>query len=76
MALVGVLHRIGDEVGEKPEKPKKVKKVKEPKESKSSTMHWIKDGIRGFGSKVKNGVFSFYDEMTREEDDENNLKTE
>ena len=40
-------------------------------------MHWIKDSFRGFGSKVKNGVFSFYDEMTREEDeDENNLKTE
>ena len=60
----------------KPEKPKKVKKVKEPKEHKPSKMHWIKDSFKGIGSKVKNGVFSFYDEMTREEEDENNLKTE
>jgi len=59
----------------KPEKPKKVKKVKEPKEPKASKMHWIKDRFNGLGSKVKNGVLSFYDEMTREED-ENNLNSE
>jgi hypothetical protein len=29
-------------------------------------MRWFKD----IGSKVKNGVLNFYDEMTREEEDE------
>jgi cell division protein FtsA len=56
----------------KPEKVKEPKKPKKPKEPKASKMHWIKD----IGSKVKIGVLNFYDEMTREEEDENNLKTE
>ena len=56
---------------EKPEKPQKPKKVKEPKENKGPRMRWIKD----FGSKFKTGVLTFYDEMTREEDDDN-LKAE
>ena len=58
--------------GEKPEepapKPKKEKKVKEkkPKAPPKPRMTWIKD----LGSKVKTGVLNFYDEMTREEEDE------
>ena len=49
------------------EKPKKEKKVKEkkPKAPSKPRMTWIKD----IGSKVKNGVLNFYDEMTREEDE-------
>jgi hypothetical protein len=33
-------------------------------------MRWFKD----FGSKVKTGVLNFYDEMTREEEEEAPLK--
>ena len=51
---------------EKPEKPKKVKKEKVKKDSNKPTMRWFKD----LGSKVKTGVLNFYDEMTREEEDE------
>ena len=56
---------------EKPEKPRKVRKPKEPKEPKepkAPRMRWIKD----IGAKVKTGVLNFYDEMTREEEEENN----
>ena len=51
---------------EKPEKPKKVKKEKVKKDSNKPTMRWFKD----LGSKVKTGVLNFYDEMTREEEEE------
>ena len=53
---------------EKPEKPKKVKKekVKKEKDPNKPTMRWFKD----LGSKVKTGVLNFYDEMTREEEEE------
>jgi cell division protein FtsA len=56
------------------EKPKKEKKVKEkkPKAPSKPRMTWIKD----LGSKVKTGVLNFYDEMTREEDEESALGTE
>ena len=56
------------------EKPKKEKKVKEkkPKAPAKPRMTWIKD----LGSKVKTGVLNFYDEMTREEDEESALGTE
>ena len=50
---------------EKEKKPKK-EKVKKPAEPSRPRMRWIKD----LGSKVKNGVLNFYDEMTREEEEE------
>ena len=56
----------------KPAKPGKVKKekVKKEKDPNKPTMRWFKD----FGSKVKIGVLNFYDEMTREEDEEEPVK--
>jgi cell division protein FtsA len=65
----------GEKVEEQPvEKPKKEKKPKEkkPKAPPKPRMTWIKD----LGSKVKVGVLNFYDEMTREEEEENNPKVE
>ena len=56
----------------KPEKVKEPKKPKKPKESKGTGIRWIKD----IGSKFKTGVLTFYDEMTREEEDDMNLKSE
>ncbi len=50
---------------EKEKKPKK-EKVRKPAEPSRPRMRWIKD----LGSKVKNGVLNFYDEMTREEEEE------
>ena len=44
----------------------KKEKVKKEKDPNKPTMRWFKD----IGSKVKNGVLNFYDEMTREEDEE------
>jgi hypothetical protein len=56
----------------KKEKPAKPDKVKKPKENKGTGIRWIKD----IGSKFKTGVLTFYDEMTREEEDETNPKAE
>ena len=61
---------------EKPAKPKKVKKerVRKPAEPRKETptIHWFKT----IGNTLKTGVLSFYDEMTREEENENQKKEE
>ena len=64
----------GEKVEQPVEKPKKEKKPKEkkPKAPPKPRMTWIKD----LSSKVKTGVLNFYDEMTREEEEENNPKVE
>ena len=56
------------------EKPKKVKKEKARKEAgpEKPKMRWFKGKIKDIGVKVKNGVLDFYDEMTREEEENEN----
>ncbi len=56
------------------EKPKKVKKEKARKEAgpEKPKMRWFKGKIKDIGAKVKNGVLDFYDEMTREEEENEN----
>lgn len=55
-------------VGEEPaeEKPVKPKKAKKPSEPRKPRMVWIK----AISEKVKTGVLSFYDEMTKDEVEE------
>ena len=54
-------------VAQKPKKPRKSRKPANPDKPK---IHWIKS----IGEKMKTGVLTFYDEMTREEDDMETMK--